>query len=194
MTPGEAHRRVVASFVTPDLVGRFYSSGTSIGLGKGKIYESVQCPLYDPERGLFVTGEALIYVLTHECDIDAANERVFNEELLICPIIKLEDFVATYSEFLPDDKLGAFLGNLGSRNVARLVFLPPLPPIMEFGGLMYLNQITHTHVTAFKGRESQVAPAVTSFGLEHIEYALENHFLRPKAERLAFAAPAATMA
>lgn len=99
----------VAAQLPPDFVGRFYSSGTNVGLGKGKIYKSVCCPVYDSTQGYFLTVESVVYVLTHECDIDSSNERVFNQELLICPVLRLEDLVAEYQELLTGERLPAFL-------------------------------------------------------------------------------------
>ena len=187
MTALEAHRRVAEQF-PPGFVGRFYSAGQATGLGKGKIYQSITCPLFDPEQGHFVTIKTLTYVLTHECDVDQANERVFNDEVLVCPIIPLDVLIEEYEAALVGELLPAFLGNLGQRNVSRLVFIPAIPGVIEFGGVLYLNQISHTHRTAFQTSDAKEVCAVTAFGLEHIEYGLENHLLRPKADRLAFGA------
>lgn len=186
MTPDEAHRRI-AAVLAPDFIGRFYSPGETVGLGKGKIFDSVPCPLFDPNQGVFITAEALVYVLTHECDVDAENERVFNEEVLVCPILRLEFLVEEYEQLLPGEQLAAFLGNLGARNIPRLVYLPAIPETLNYGGVLYLNQITHAHVSAFtSGGRAAAICAVTAFGLQHVEFALEQHLLRPKAERLAF--------
>ena len=185
MTPDEACRRIAAT-LPPDFFGRFYSQGETIGLGKGKIYDSVDCPVFDPTEGLYLTARCLVYVLTHECDVDEANERIFNRELLVCPILRLEDLIQEYEELLPGEQLSAFLGNLGARNVSRLVYLPPIAGTLNYGGALYLNHITHAHVSAFqRGRAADIC-AVTIYGLQHIEFALEQHLLRPKAERLAF--------
>jgi hypothetical protein len=184
MTAAEAYRRVADQF-PPDFVGRFYSGGAAVGLGKGKIYKSIICPLFDPGQGHFVTIKTLAYVLTHECDVDQANERVFNDEVLVCPILPLHILIEEYEAALAGELLPAFLGNLGQRNVSRLAFLPAIPDVIDYGGVLYLNQISHTHRTAFDAEEAQQVCAVTAYGLEHMEYALENHLLRPKADRLA---------
>lgn len=186
MTNEDAYKRV-CSPLPPDLVGRFYSPGTNVALGKGKLYDGVRCAVFDPETSLFLTVESLAYVLTHECDVDAANDRVFNDQVLVCPILKLEDLVAEYQADLAGELLPSFLSNLGARNVSRLIYLPPVPDLMPFGGVLYLNQISHAHVSAFDEGRARSICAVSSFGLEHIEYGLENHLLRPKADRLAFA-------
>jgi len=182
----DAYNRI-AKQLTPDFVGRFYSSGTNVGLGKGVIFDAIRCPVYDPLTETFLTVESLIYVLTHECDVESENERVFNEELLICPILRLEDLVETYEDELAGELLPSFLSNLGKRNVSRLVFLPPIADVMNFGGVLYLNQITHTHADALQREGTARVCAVTAFGLQHVEFGLENHLLRPKADRLAFA-------
>jgi len=186
MTPEEAYRRVAGQF-PPDFVGRFYSPGEAVGLGKGKIYDAVRCAVFDRETALFLSVDALAYVLTHECDVDAENERIFNDYVLVCPIIRLEHLVAEYEDELAGELLPAFLGNLGARNVSRLVYLPAIEPVLPYGGVLYMNQITHTDVNSFVDGKAVQVCAVTAFGLSHIEYALENHLLRPKAERLAFA-------
>lgn len=185
MTADDAYRRVSDQF-PPELLGRFYSPGGTVGLGKGKIYDSLAYPLFDIESRTYITAEGLAYVLTHECDVEPANERVLNEDLLICPIIPLAALVAEYENVLSGQLLPAFLGNLGARLVSRVVFIPAIQPELELGGVLYLNHITHAHVSSFE-RASPVC-AVSAFGLQHIEYSLENHLLRPKDDRLAFAA------
>lgn len=186
MTADEAYRRV-ANQLPPGLLLRFYSPGHAAGLGKGKIYDGIRYAVFDPQSQTFLTAEGLVYVLTHECDVEQENERVLNEEVLVCPIIRLEDLVAEYQAELQGERLPAFLGNLGARLVSRVVFLPRIDGVLPHGGVLYLNQITHTHVTAFE--RGRAVCAVTAFGLQHVEYSLENHLLRPKADRLTFSAP-----
>lgn len=184
MTADEAYRRV-ADQLPSELQGQFYSPGGTVGLGKGKIYDGVTYPLFDVDSRTYMTAAGLVIVLTHECDVEPANDRVLNEELLICPIIPLESLVAEYEGVLAGELLPAFLGNLGARLVSRVVFIPAIRPELEFGGVLYLNQITHAHVSAFE--RGRPVCAVSAFGLRHIEYSLENHLLRPKDDRLAFA-------
>src|SRR5688572_21637579 len=102
MTADDAYRRV-AEQLPPDLVGRFYSPGDAVGLGKGKIYDGLAYPLYEPDQGTFATAAGLAYVLTHECDVEPDNERLFNEELLVCPIVPLEHLVQAYEADLPGE-------------------------------------------------------------------------------------------
>lgn len=147
--------------------GRFYSDGTSLALGKGCICAGCVMAIFDPERGLYRTGSGVAYVLTHECDVEQANDRPYNDDLLLCPLLPLEGVVDEMSAEHDDAGLTAFLGNLGARNVSRLTYLPPIAGAFPYGAVMFLN-------------------AVTAFGLREIEYALENHLLRPKADRVAF--------
>lgn len=167
-------------------VGRFYAPGTSLGLGKGSIFGSVPYPIFDDDRRLFVTAEGLVYVLTHECDIEDENERLFNTDLLICPIIPLQYLVEAHLAELPQTQLVSFLTNLGARRISRLIYLPPCPPDLAYGGIMYLNHIANTSVDVFRDGAARLIGAVTGYGLTIIEQILENHLLRPKADRLAF--------
>ena len=185
MEAEEAYRRVISSVAFE--VGRFFFQGQDIALGKGKVYQGVRFPLYNDESALFDTIEGLVYVLTHECDIDQNNERLFNTEVLICPIIPFGDLISTYLEEVPQGQFAGFLGNLGARNVSRVVYLPPWQPQLEFGGVMYLNQITSTHVSAFTLESVKPVCTLTAYGLQIVEWMIENHLLRPKAEPLAFA-------
>ena len=167
-------------------VGKFYAPGTSLTLGKGTIYDPVLYPIFDEERRVFVTAEGIAYILTHECDIANENDRLFNTDVLICPIIPLEDLLDTLQTELSGPQVAALLGNLGARNIFRLVYLPPIPPELKYGGVMYLNHIANTSVSHLRRENARLIAAVTGYGLEVIEYILENHLLRPKAERLAF--------
>jgi hypothetical protein len=184
VTAEEAYRRV-AEKLPPDFAGRFFSPGTAVGLGKGKIYDQVSFPLFDPATRTFATVEGLAYVVTHECDVDGDNERIFSEDVLVCPILGLERLVALYLDEVGEERLISFLGSLGNKEVSRVVFLPPISQaVIPYGGVLYLNQITNTPRSTFEGAKEICA--VTAFGLRHIEYILENHLLRPKADRLAF--------
>jgi len=183
VTADEAYRRVLAQ-LPPDFAGSFYAPGDSIGLGKGKIYADLRYPVYNVENRTFNTVEGLAYVVTHECDVEQANDRILNEDVLICPVVPLEHLVQQYQADLVGELLAAFLGNLGARLVSRVAFMPAISGALPFGGVLYLNQITNTHVSAFEN--STPVCAVTAFGLRHVEYVLENHLLRPKVDHLAF--------
>lgn len=109
----------------------FYGSPSDLPVGRGLIFTQVRQPIYDVEQQLFLTVEEPAYVLTHECDVDPANDRPFSNYLLICPIIRFEDWFAAYTEDHGDDELGAFLGNVANRRVSRVFYLPPLPQLID---------------------------------------------------------------
>ena len=168
-------------------VGRFYSTGEHLSLGKGKIYDSVIFPFFDSERGAFLTVAGIGYVLTHECDVDANNARMFNSDVLICPIIPLENMLAALKAAeLSRDQLVSFLTNLGARNIFRLIYIPSLGNELEHGGVLYLNQITNAPTDVFSSGGATPIGALTGYSLGIIEISIENHLLRPKSERLAF--------
>ena len=164
--------------------GRYYSAGANLSLGAGKIYTGIRSPRFNRADQLFDTAETPALVLTHECDVDQANARPFNDSVLVCPIIKFEDFVAEYWATLGDDHLRSFLSELARRNISRVAFLPwglqPLP----MGGLVYLNQITSTHISAFSRVEAAAVGATTEYGLRQIDLMLTNHLLGPRRKRL----------
>lgn len=132
----------------------------------------------------YLTVSGLVYILTHECDIESENQRQFNEDVLIVPIIPLGDLVEAYLEAGTTEQLTSFLTNLGAKNISRLLYLPPLNLALPHGGVIFLNQITNCHISVFENTKS--IAVVTAFGLQEIELTLENHLLRPKADRLAF--------
>lgn len=168
-------------------VGKFFSANPKLSVGAGTIYGNVRYPLLDTDQNIFDTVSGLVYVLTHECDVAQDNVRIFNSDLLICPIIPLEDFVAEYEEKLPHEQLIAFVVSLASRDVSRVIYIPTIPDALPYGGLLYLNQISSTNLSVFKLEDVKHVSAVTAYGLTIIDQAIQNHLLRPKAERLALA-------
>jgi hypothetical protein len=183
MSPAEAHQVLTRN--TPIDLGRFYGATGELSLGAGLIYAGVRCPAYNEEDQLFDTLENIAYVLTHECDVDPANERLFNDYVAVCPVYPVEHFVAEYLEQVPDgEKLRNFLAQVARRLVSRVVYLPPIGESLQYGGLIYLNQIASTHVSQFLSRRPLAC--VSAHGLEQLDYALTNHLLRPKSERLEF--------
>lgn len=188
MTGEEAHAILSKSCAVN--VGKFYGSVQGVGLGAGLIYAGVRCPLFDEQERLFLTYESTAYVVTHECDVDEGNDRPFSEHVLLCPLILIKALPQLQDdEFADDDELRSFLEHVARRNVQRLVYLPPGPGELELGALAYLNNITNTHVSAFDGVEP--IAAVSGYGLQEIDYALQRLLLRPKADSLSFMPPKA---
>jgi hypothetical protein len=71
----------------------------------------------------------------------------------------------------PDqDKLKSFLSNVANRTVGRLLYVPPAGGVLELGGLVYLNNIDSTHVSAFQGLEP--IAALSAYGLRELDLSL----------------------
>lgn len=143
-------------------VGKFATRNTVIARGWSDL-PGVRYPLFNADDQLFDTVEGLVLVLTHECDIDQDNNRPFNDYLVFCPIIPLADFLAEYTAHFSDEiKLKSFLSNVAARNVSRLMYVPPGLKGLEYGGLMYLNQISNSHISGFAQESSKRLGSVSS--------------------------------
>lgn len=181
MTPEEAYS--IVSKASPIDVGKFYGSKGHLALGAGLFYDRVLSPLYDEKEKLFVTVRRPVYVLTHECDVDQANARPFNDFACFCPVIPLPLFLKRYQEKWPDEEqLKRFLANVGNRSVGRLIYVPPVGELLKFGGLVYLNNIDSTHISAFDGLEPFAA--LSAYGLRELDIGLRYSLLREKADTI----------
>lgn len=183
MTELEAHEILSKNSVLN--LGKFYGTTIELGLGAGLFFANIRCPIFNPDERIFLTVELPVYVFTHECDVDPGNERAFNDNLTICPLIPLREFLDEYSRSdRSDAELRNFLSAIANRSVNRLVYIPPGPSKLEYGALLYLNNIVSTNVCEFKS----ITPfaAVSTYGLDVIDKSFSNHFLRPKADRLSF--------
>jgi len=179
--------RAIISDVTQLIDGRFYgATQSSAPVGVGQIYANVRCPIYDDIDNVFDTVESLVYVLTHECDIDQTNNRPFNKHLIVCPIIPLENTVAALAAETSDEQIRSFLCELVNGNISRLVYISPFNPKLNSGGVLFLNQLSHTHINALSLPQVEHAATVSDFALQKIDRALENHLRRPKARPLPY--------
>lgn len=163
--------------------GRFYEPGRRLALGKGCIYKNAAFPIYVVDESRYATAEGAVYVLTHECDVDEENNRLFNTDVLICPMMSLEEVVNDYPG--GDGPLQGFLTNLGARNISRLAYFPPIADVHPYGSVLYLNQIASSPLELIRDKADLVC-SLSGFGLREFEFILENHLLRVKADRLAF--------
>lgn len=179
----DAYHCVAAGFRSDP--GSFYDPGQRLTLGKGSIQREARFAIFNAETGKFDTAVGCAYILTHECDVDEDNGKTLSDEVLVCPIMPLPDIVEEYGQVLGEAQLKGFLANLGARNISRMAYLPPIPEHLPYGGVMFLNQITHSSVSILK-EEAKLVCFLSGTGLQAIEYILENHLLRPKADRLAF--------
>jgi len=163
--------------------GKFYGPANDLSIGVGQVYLGIRYPIYSPETELYQTAEGIVYLLTHECDIDQTNVRPFNTDLLICPILDFRIFIDEYQNELSEELLISFIGNLGSRNVSRVIYIPYFnEAVLPFGGLLYLNQITNTNIKSLSKENAQRLCSVTRYGFQIIDQSICNHLLRPKAE------------
>lgn len=167
----------------------FYGSARGLSLGVGLIYDNVVYPLFNKDELLFDTVRGLAYILTHECDVDQQNIRYFNDYIIICPIIKFEEFAQDFSESHSIDSLFGLIPDIAKNNVFRVQYFPPIPNhlvrgVLSYGGLLYLNQICCAHVSVFQGDEIHQVCALSSYGLQIMDYKVQNHLFRPKEEFL----------
>jgi hypothetical protein len=169
----------------PSESGKFYGSDDGLSLGAGLILDQVAFPIYDEVQKKYKLVKGLACVLTHECDIDQANNRFYNNLLLIAPIIKFDQFIDEYAKKLGQQKLDQFLDSLSKRDINRVVYIPTINTTLTWGGIIYLNQITHAHVDNIgpNSSTSRVC-ALSAFGLQHLDQMLDRHLFREKIERL----------
>ena len=183
-TPVEAARQALQLF--PLNAGAFYGAATGLSLGAGLVYSNVIYPLFNEGDGLFDTVAGTALVLTHECDADTSNDRAFNLHVLVCPIIPFDIWVERYDAEHGVGGAGGLIPHLVNDNVYRVQYLPPIPTrlsaALPYGGLMYLNQISHAPVATFS--EHNKVCALSQHGLRAVDYKFTNHFFRPKAEAL----------
>lgn len=167
-------------------VGRFYGTVSHLNIGVGLIFGGIRYPWYNDERHIFQTRRGVVYVMTHECDVTDGNRRPFNDDVLICPIMKFEEFVKVYHCQYGEEKMISFLRNIAQRKVFRLMYFPPLPGELGYGGIMFLNMIANTKISSFSLEGAQRVGALSMFGLFEVDRMLERHLLRPKDQRLSF--------
>jgi len=183
MTPQEAHD--VLKEKSPLNVGKFYGSVGGVALGAGLIYEKILTPLYSPDEQIYLTARQPVYVLSHECDVDPRNDRPFNDSVSFCPVIPVASFLRRFEARWPQaSQLISFLSNVAMREVGRVVYLPPGPGFLQYGGFIYLNNIASADVSCFQGLHPTAA--LSHYGLQELDTALRNSLLRPKSDALSF--------
>jgi hypothetical protein len=180
-------KQIISDSIDTANAGAYYGAPTGLSLGAGLIYSGVQFAQYNSLDKQFEIIEGPALVLTNECDV--ANERDFNEYVLICPIITLEAFAATYVARHGLAKASELLRAIAANTVYRVFLLPPPAdllnlPSFQNGGLLYLNQICSTHVSLFGTEEVRPLCALSQYGQQRLDQKLTNHLLRPKDELL----------
>ena len=163
---------------------RFYGPIGAAEIGAGMILRAVEYPVYLIEEGAFGRLAGPVLVLTHECDLDQANERLLNDMALVCPIVPLAAFVARLNEALDYDNARRFLANVSARYINRVMYLPAIPNFLPLGGYLYLNLLSNTHLSKLLQFERICMLSVD--GLRELDFALGRHLLRPNADRIPF--------
>ncbi len=163
--------------------GKFYGDPSNLDLGVGLIYDYIRYALYDTSSEAFDTVEGLVYILTHECDV--SNERAFNDHVLICPIIDFKIFATSYVLTFSAERFAQLAADLVQDLIFRAVYIPPISQnILPHGGILYLNQITNTHLSVFNLTGAQKVSALSGYAQRIIDTKLQNHLLRPKDQKL----------
>lgn len=164
---------------------RFYGPAAGLDWGAGLIVRGLAYPFYDTDEAEFAVGVGRAYIVSHECDIDPANDRPFNDTALICPIIPLEVLLDKYLAGRTEDQVRSFINALGRRAVDRAAYIPTIADELPYGGVLYLNAMTHTNVAELNRKGVEKCCAVSAFGLRYVDAALNNALLkRPKAQSL----------
>jgi hypothetical protein len=158
----------------------FYGDRDYLSLGRGLIYNGILYPLYVEEENRFRTLEGLVYVLSHECDVDQNNVRAYNDDILVCPMTPLENVVEVFGD--KDNELKSFLGHVAKGRMSRLMWFPRIAGVLEYGAMVFWNQICGTKVQVFNREGAEKVAALSFEGLYAVESALREHFLRPKVQ------------
>jgi hypothetical protein len=165
--------------------GRYYGAiHADLGIGVGLFFSNVRMPIYDEKRGLFVTRTFTVLVLTHECDIDQANQKAFNNDVLVAPLAPFEAVFETLKAKRSDAEIKSYLGDLAAGRITQLMYLPHWPERFPNGVVLYLNRITHTHLAEFSREGVSGIGALTGYGLQQLHSRLSTHLLREKQDRL----------
>ena len=171
--------------------GRFYGPASGLPLGVGLLLRDCVMALPHSTEKRFETGLGIALVLTHECDVDQANERHFNDLVLVCPVIPLEDFCEEMEQEGGAGAWGGILPQIAGDNVYRALYLPPVHPSfhcpeLEGGGIVYLNHISSCRVEWISDLPHQAICSLSAIGLRTFDFKLKNHFFREKVATLWF--------
>jgi hypothetical protein len=159
-------------------------------IGSGVVYDSVTYTVYSEAEDRFRVATGPVLVLTHECDVERGNLKVFNNDIIFIPVV---DFAACLSEILAkknDDDAKGFLGDLARGRISQLMYLPPWPPKWPHGSVLYFNRIASSHYSQFKRTGVEVIGILTDLGFLRLKVRLSDHLFRDKADPLPEASPA----
>ena len=163
---------------------QFYGPAHGMALGSGIIVANVAIPVFLPDADAYGTGRGAALVLTHECDIDPANIRPFNDKALIAPIIRFDKYLETAAREYSQQDIRAFATNVARGNTTRLCFLPRYGDVksaLHFGAFIDLNYVTSCGLQSLV--KSPILCSLTGYAIGVIDRALQNHLFRAKADR-----------
>lgn len=165
--------------------GKYYGAvHRELGLGVGLIYSGIAFPVYDAEKQQFVMFKGSALVLTHECDIEVSSDKVFNQDVLVLPLVPFEDVYNAICASRKGAEVGAYIGDLAAGRISQLVYLPPWPKAWPHGIVLYLNRISHTHITEFQCDGVVPIGTLTTHGMYVLQDRLSHHLFREKVDRL----------
>ncbi len=174
----------IVSAAVGSITGRFYVQAPNQSPGAGVIYTSLRYPVFLKSDMAFATAAGLCLVLTHECDVAVENTKAFNDSFLVCPIIPFETFVSEIEQSLTGERFKSYFSNLVHRRINQLMYIPVYSPIMPMGGILHLNRISFSNIEAL-GLDGVRSPCwLSRDGLQHLDAALANSLLRPKADNI----------
>jgi hypothetical protein len=164
-------------------IGAFYGTAEGLGPGAGVILPDVTFPIFNKQSERFQARVGPALVLTHECDIEADNERAFNTEIVIAPLVLMSSFA---QEFDTSDEARSYgrnlAGHISAGHVPRLSYLPPYLSPLDQGAFLYFNALSSSHVSQL-GRGPPIC-ALSEYGMGIVDNQLKNHLFRPKADNL----------
>jgi hypothetical protein len=108
----------------PYQIGAFYGTSAGLAVGVGLVVDGITFPLFEE---LFDTAKGLVYVLTHECDLD--NERAFNDYVLMCPVVGFDQFARDYAEKISEVALQGLVPDLAADRIYRALYVPPISKV-----------------------------------------------------------------
>jgi hypothetical protein len=166
--------------------GIFYGDA-SLPLGAGLLLRRCPYALGDDSDLKFKTALGFALVLTHECDVDPDNERMFNDIVLVLPIIPLEQFCQQMEKERGVGSWGGILEKIAENVVFRVMYIPPVPQhlghgTLGHGGILYFNTISHAPIKWFDKYSTKSLCSLSAPGQRALDYRLENHLFRPKAD------------
>lgn len=99
---------------TPEAEGSFYGSPEGLSLGRGLVIAGVPFPALRPDGSGFSVQAGLVYVLSHECDLEATNVRFLNGNALVGNLLQLADVLEeANARGMAESDLAGVLGHLG---------------------------------------------------------------------------------